>query len=116
MVYFFFSIKAYEFFNAELSEHGLEIRTPETIRDLEWGEVPFIVKSFGGYAVIKVPYSNAGQGVFTITSESELEDFISHPPDEQYTQYIVQSLVGNYKWTSTTRHGQYYHVGTVTSL
>jgi hypothetical protein len=30
-----------------------------------------------------------------------------------YEQYIVQSLIGNYSWSSVTRHGQYFHVGTV---
>jgi hypothetical protein len=32
-----------------------------------------------------------------------------------YEQYIVQSLIGNYSWSSVTRHGQYFHVGTVRS-
>jgi len=37
------------------------------------------------------------------------------PNDEDggYDQYIVQSLIGNYKWSSVTRAGQYFHVGTI---
>lgn len=33
-----------------------------------------------------------------------------------YEQYIVQSLIGNYSWSSVTRHGQFFHVGTVRSI
>jgi hypothetical protein len=32
---------------------------------------------------------------------------------QHYDKYIVQSLVGNASWSSITRHGQYYHVGTI---
>jgi len=30
-----------------------------------------------------------------------------------YDKFIVQSLVGNGKWTSVSRAGQYFHIGTV---
>jgi hypothetical protein len=33
--------------------------------------------------------------------------------ENHYDQYIVQSLIGNSKWSSVTQHGQLYHVGTV---
>jgi hypothetical protein len=55
--------KAYEFYNAELADHGLGIRLPETIWDVSWDEIPLWVRRLGGFAVIKVPYGNAGQGV-----------------------------------------------------
>lgn len=103
--------KAYDFFNAEYEQYGIAIRTPETIRDVNKNEIPLWVKSFGGHAVIKIPYSNAGQGVYTITSKAELEDFMNGP-ESGYDQYIVQSLIGNYAWSSQTRHGQLFHVGT----
>jgi len=107
--------KAYGFFNARQVEHKsrLEIHVPETIRDVTKLEVPLFVKQLGGHAVVKVPYSNAGQGVHTITSPKELARFMEMPNDEGYDQYIVQSLIGNYKWSSVTRHGQYFHVGTI---
>jgi hypothetical protein len=60
----------------------------------------------GGHAVVKVPYSNAGQGVYTITSPKELEDFMQLP--NRYDKFIVQSLVGNASWSSMTTHGQYF--------
>jgi len=73
--------KAYEFFNADIAPFGLQIRTPETVRDVHKAEVPFWVRRWGGHAVIKIPYSNAGQGVFTIVNERELNDFMAKDYD-----------------------------------
>ena len=103
--------KAYDLYNGELADTGLQIRTPETVRDVSLGEVPIYVAQFGGLAVVKVPYSNAGQGVYTITSPAELEAFmaIDHP----YERFIVQSLIGNSQWSSTTPAGRLFHVGTI---
>lgn len=106
--------KAYDIFNAELQEAGLKINTPETIWDVSKNEIPLWVKKMGGHAVIKVPYSNAGQGVYTIVNEEELEKFMAMEFD--YDLFIVQSLIGNYNWTSTTAAGKLYHVGTVPNL
>lgn len=103
--------KAYDIFNAELFENGLKINTPETIWDVSKNEVPLWVKKMGGQAVVKVPYSNAGQGVYTIVNETELEKFMEM--DFHYDQFIVQSLIGNYNWSSTTAAGKLYHVGTI---
>lgn len=106
--------KAYDFYNAELQslDAGICIRTPETIRDVSKAEIPLYVSSFGGHAVVKVPYSNAGQGVYTITNKKELDEFMEIE-DCPYDNYIVQSLIGNYSWSSVQRTGQYYHVGTI---
>lgn len=104
--------KAYEFYNADIADLGLSIRLPETIWDVGWGEIPLWVKRLGGLAVVKVPYANAGQGVYTITSEAELERFREHAP-RHYERYIVQSLIGNYNWSSTGAKGRLFHVGTV---
>ncbi len=103
--------KAYDIYNAELNEFGLKINTPETIWDISKNEIPLWVKKMGGQAVVKIPYSNAGQGVFTIIDEKELENFMSQEFD--YERFIVQSLIGNYKWSSTGEQGKYYHVGTI---
>ena len=54
--------KAYEFFNAKYKGVGLTIRVPETIRDVAKPAIPLWVRKFGGQAVVKIPYSNAGQG------------------------------------------------------
>ncbi|PHI18570.1 hypothetical protein CEQ90_17270 [Lewinellaceae bacterium SD302] len=103
--------KAYDIFNGELERHGLHINTPETIRDVSKNEVPLWVRKLGGRAVIKVPYSNAGQGVYTIVNEAELDRFMAM--DFDYDLFIVQSLIGNSSWSSMTKKGKLYHVGTI---
>jgi hypothetical protein len=103
--------KAYDFYNADLIASGLEIRTPETVRDLRKAEIPLWVNRFGGFAVIKVPYSNAGQGVYTIVGPEELDAFMALEHD--YDQFIVQALIGNHRWSSLSRRGRLYQVGTV---
>lgn len=99
--------KAYEFFNHENGVHNLSIRCPDTIRDVGKAEIPMWVKSMGGLACIKVPYSNAGQGVFTVVNPLDLKKFMDSP--QHYDKYIVQSLVGNSSWTQGA--GQYFHTG-----
>lgn len=67
---------AYEMYNTELIGTGLSIRTPQTINNVTRCEIPHYIKSMGGRGVLKVPYSNAGQGVYTITNKNELNDFM----------------------------------------
>ncbi|MFK7810670.1 MAG: hypothetical protein AB8F74_22875 [Saprospiraceae bacterium] len=106
--------KAYDIFNAELQSANLKINTPETIWDVRKNEVPLWVKKMGGHAVIKIPYSNAGQGVYTIVTQKELDAFMEMEFD--YDLFIVQSLIGNYNWSSTTESGKLYHVGTIPTI
>jgi hypothetical protein len=103
--------KAYDFQNSDLRAQGLGIRTPETIWDVSLPEVRLWVERMGGVAVVKNPYSNAGQGVFTITHEGELRSFLEQ--DHPYDRFIVQSLIGNVDWSSVGSEGRLYHVGTV---
>lgn len=103
--------KAYDLYNAELEPYGLQINIPQTIWDVSKNEIPLWVSKMGGHAVIKIPYSNAGQGVFTITSAKELNAFMAQ--DFEYDLFIVQSLIGNYNWSSTSEKGKFYHVGTI---
>jgi hypothetical protein len=103
--------KAYSLFNSELAEKNLKIHTPKTIWDVNKNEIPLWVSNFGGKAVIKNPYSNAGQGVHTIVNQAELNKFMA--TDFEYDKFIVQSLVGNYNWSSKVNESTYYHVGTV---
>lgn len=103
--------KAYDHFNAEMRLAGLQIQTPVTAWDVQKEEIPFRVAALGGQAVIKVPYSNAGQGVFTITNPSELEAFMAS--EHQYGRFIVQGLIGNSRWSSDVQGtGRLFHVGT----
>lgn len=103
--------KAYDFYNGQLSGTGLAIRTPETIWDVSLEMVPMWVKRMGGVAVVKNPYSNAGQGVYTIVNEKELEDFMA--TEHTYERFIVQALIGNSGWSSRSSKDTLYHVGTV---
>lgn len=103
--------KAYEIFNSDIENAGLHINTPETIWDVRKNEIPIWVHKMGGHAVIKNPYSNAGQGVYTITNERELQAFMDE--EHFYDLFIVQSLIGNYQWSSRSSKGKYYHVGTM---
>jgi len=103
--------KAYDIFNAEIAPFGLKINMPETIWDVSKNEIPLWVRKLGGHAVIKVPYSNAGQGVYTIVTPEELDAFMDMEFD--YDLFIVQSLIGNSNWSSTTPAGKLYHVGTI---
>jgi hypothetical protein len=103
--------KAYELYNAELAGLGLKINTPETILDVFFDEIPLWVQRFGGHAVVKNPYSNAGQGIYTITNKGELNAFMQ--TEQRYQKFIVQSLIGNSQWSTTGSDGKFYHVGTV---
>ncbi|MCB0379022.1 MAG: hypothetical protein KDD33_11065 [Bdellovibrionales bacterium] len=103
--------KAYELFNADLAGDGLKINIPHTIYDVDKMEIPMIIQSLGGRGVVKIPYSNAGQGVFTITNSKELNDFMER--EDSYDRYIVQGLIGNSSWSSRSPDGELYHVGTM---
>eukprot|EP01018_Ginkgo_biloba_P029595 Gb_19197 [translate_table: standard] len=106
--------KAYDLYNAEIGSSGLTIYTPETIWDVAKPEICLWVRRMGGLAVVKVPYANAGQGVWTITSERELKEFMD--VEHRYDRFIVQALVGNNGWSSMSQHGRLYHVGTIPNL
>lgn len=103
--------KAYDIFNGTIATSGLKIQTPETIWNVRKEEVPIWVKKMGGQAVIKVPYSNAGQGVFTVINEAELEAFMRR--DFPYQLFIVQHLIGHYQWRTEDNNNNFYHIGTV---
>ncbi|CAI7817871.1 unnamed protein product [Closterium sp. NIES-53] len=103
--------KAYDLHNAALASTGLSILTPETIWDVAKPEIPLWVGRMGGLAVVKVPYANAGQGVWTITNDEELKEFMAI--EQRYDRFIVQALIGNNGWSSQSVSGRLYHVGTI---
>jgi len=52
--------------------------------------------------------------VWTITSKQELDNLVEHlKAKASYDQYIVQSLIGNAKWSSKVSGQTFYHIGTV---
>lgn len=105
------AFKAYELFNGRMQDSGLRIRFPETHGPVSRAEVPLLLERLGGVAVVKVPYANAGQGVWTITSPAELDGFLT--TEHRYDRFIVQALVGNVGWSSQAHDGRLFHVGTV---
>ena len=103
--------KAYDVLNGEMQATGLRLWSPETFWGVSKAEVPLWVRRLGGFAVVKDPYSNAGQGVYTVTCAEELDEFMNAP--SRYDRFIVQALIGNASWTSRGTSGRYFHVGTV---
>ncbi|MCO4754702.1 MAG: hypothetical protein KC478_09465 [Bacteriovoracaceae bacterium] len=102
--------KAYELFNAQHAEFGIGINFPETVKDLNKEETKLWVERFDYLAVIKVPYSNAGQGVYTISNKEEFEEFLKI--DFPYEQFIVQSLIAPRDWYPRLTDNKFFHVGT----
>ncbi len=103
--------KAYENYNSLISNSGLRINTPETICDVSKEDIPHLVQNWDGQAVVKIPYANAGQGVFTIMNIGELNEFMEI--EHHYSQFIVQRLIGNWKWQRFASDRQFFHIGTV---
>lgn len=105
--------KAYSFLNAEIRNLNLKINMPETICDVSKNEIPLYISKYNYKGVIKIPYSNAGQGVFIIRNKEELDQFMER--EYHYDKFIVQQLVGHYDWSSETEKGALFQVGTVPS-
>ena len=103
--------KAYEVFNGQFRQHGLEILTPESFTNVRKAQIPLLVQQLGGRAVVKVPYLNAGQGIYTLVNDDELDVFMA--ADHPYDEFVVQQLVGNHAWSSTSSRGKVFNIGTV---
>ena len=105
---------AYQMLNQELKDTGLEIRVPITNLNVNKDEIPSHIEKMGGHAVIKEPYGNCGVGVYTITNQKELNEFMN--TKHHYNKFIVQSLVGHSAWTcGNRREKDFYHIGTVSN-
>jgi hypothetical protein len=103
--------RAYSEFNARHAAQGLKIRVPRTERAVPLRGVQDAVRDFGGRAVIKDPYSNAGQGVWTVTGPEELRRFLSLPHERG--RFLLQELVGHAAWNpGPKRDAALCHVGT----
>ena len=86
--------KAYEELNNnELLNSGLKIRIPYTICDVTFNDIELIIKNMDYRAVIKIPYSNAGQGVFTIHTKEEYDICIKNISNTKYEKLIIQELI-----------------------
>lgn len=106
---------AYERLNRELESSGLSIRIPTTKLNITKNEIPAYVQKMGGHAVIKEPYGNCGVGVYTITNQRELDEFMNM--SHHYEKFIIQSLVGHASWSKPAdeTNNDYYHVCTLSN-
>lgn len=103
---------AYQMFNDEQVKRagagataGAIIRQPYSLINVSKRDIPYIVRNdvnLNGRCVIKVPYSNCGQGVYTIVNERELDDFMR--VEHTYDKFILQSLVGCKDWSQKSKH------------
>ena len=64
-----------------------------------------------GKAVIKMPFGNCGDGVYTICNKQELDSFLQKP--HYYDNFLVQSLVGDISWLNKNHQHDFYHIGTM---
>ncbi|MCH7399384.1 hypothetical protein MM236_15385 [Belliella sp. DSM 107340] len=102
---------AYDRFNEEFKDKGISIFTPDTYRKVKYSELDHHFDLLGGSMVIKVPDSNAGQGVYTVVNKNELEHAKSEidPNDD----YLVQQLIHSNYSKGLDPNKSWYHVGTI---
>jgi hypothetical protein len=103
--------QAYETFNKKFSESGISIFTPKTFTNVPYTELKKYFTLLGGGMVIKVPDSNAGQGVYTVVNQKELEFALSEIDPEDH--YLVQQLIHSNFSKGLDPSQAWYHVGTI---
>lgn len=106
---------AYKLFNSEQLKNSTKLRIlePYTLINVEKQDIKMLIENdvcLNKKAVIKVPYDNCGKGVYTIVNDYELGKFLN--ADHDYEKFLIQSLCGNFKWSS----GQYFHLGTLPNI
>lgn len=105
--------KAYRKFNGLYAEKGLEIFTPETYTNVRLDQLTEYYRELGGCMVVKVPDSNAGQGVMTITNDKELADAIGNFKALNVDNFLVQQLIHSTSSDHFNSERVWYHVGTI---
>ncbi|MDO9552772.1 hypothetical protein [Rhodonellum sp.] len=103
--------RAYDDFNRKFADKGISIFTPSTFRNVSFYELERHFEMLGGSMVIKVPDSNAGQGVYTVISKKELEHAKSQLDPNQL--YLVQELIHSNYSNGLDPMKAWYHVGTI---
>ncbi|MBW3466712.1 hypothetical protein [Arthrospiribacter ruber] len=102
---------AYDVFNEEFKDKGISIFTPKTFTKVPFEELRKYYDILGGSMVIKVPDSNAGQGVYTIVNEEELDFALSQISKDDL--YLVQQLIHSNYLEGLDTSKAWYHVGTI---
>ncbi|SFW53950.1 hypothetical protein SAMN02927921_02186 [Sinomicrobium oceani] len=104
---------AYQKFNDKFRASGLEIHTPHTYLEVEHKDLFHYFEKLGRSMVIKVPDSNAGQGVYTVTSQEEMETVYETLKAYQPEKYLIQQLIYSNYIKGSDKEKAWYHVGTI---
>lgn len=104
---------AYDKFNADFKKYGLQIEKPETYIDVTWEELPKYYLKLKNCMVIKVPEGNAGQGVYTITSEAEFERTLKELKPIKDALYVIQQLIYSNYIEGVDEERGFFHVGSI---
>ncbi len=104
---------AYDKFNEQFKEQGLEIDKPVTKINVPYHQLADHYKEMKNSMVIKVPEGNAGQGVYTITNEQELERALEELKPMKKELFIVQQLIYSNYIPGSDEKSSFYHVGTI---
>lgn len=108
------AFEAYSAFNEQVGEAGLRINTPTTYTDVALDQLKQYFDKLCGRMVIKVPDSNAGQGVYTVTSSREFDKVYQILAKRPQDRYLLQELIlSNF---DPELPDAYYHVGTLPDL
>lgn len=105
------AFQAYQDFNRKFEKDGLVINIPQTFLDVPLEELAVYYKKLGNNMVIKVPDSNAGQGVYTVTSQREFDrayEALSKYPGDTY---LIQELI--FSNADKKFADAFYHIGTL---
>uniref|UniRef100_A0A5S6QY74 ATP-grasp domain-containing protein n=1 Tax=Trichuris muris TaxID=70415 RepID=A0A5S6QY74_TRIMR len=101
--------KAYKQFNEIHAGAGLKINVPYTLTDVTKKGIMEHAEEMNHQMVVKVPYSNCGVGVYTITCKEELQRFFD--AGHTYDKYIVQSIISHPSWKRSGCPNQLFHIG-----
>ncbi|KFD50154.1 hypothetical protein M513_08993 [Trichuris suis] len=101
--------KAYKQFNEAHAGAGFKIHVPYTLTDVTKEGILKHAQRMNHQLVVKVPYSNCGVGVYTITCKEELQKFFD--AGHTYDKYIVQSIISHPRWERSGCPDQLFHIG-----
>lgn len=106
---------AYSRFNKDFEKSNLKIEFPRTYTKVKIDEITNYYHELNGNLVIKLPDSNAGQGVYTITSQKELDKTLPILAQDPEREYLLQELIfSNRQMDINTPH--HFHIGTLPDL
>lgn len=69
---------------------------PFTLPLVKKEDVPSLARDLNFLLAVKVPHSAAGVGIYLITNEADLDDFMKEK--QPYEDFVVQALIGHRAW------------------